>query len=233
MTEELPEAIVPAVTSLPDEVAAILAFHGTPVAAQVLREVLGMLGRTAEQASRRMPKNRPAELRGKGWEKSSLLALADLCHLLAPEVGTINAPREDPDAWLASLSTPETVTIGGSGDGIDVIEAPTEREVRETEQRAEVDRIEAALRAEQAEKKAALTAMQDKINETVEHLAAISPNGHEPEQMTAPERAAGDYLPPVHAPDPWTEPESEAIGQPVNPWSVHAPDPAPLDGPPF
>jgi hypothetical protein len=97
------ERIVPAITSLPDEVAAILAFHGTPVAAQALREVLGMLGRTAGDAARRMPKNRPAELRAKGWEKASLLALAELCKLLAPEVGTINAPS-DPDLFPDATS---------------------------------------------------------------------------------------------------------------------------------
>src|SRR5678809_788739 len=83
-------AAEPPITNLPDEIAATLAFHGTPVAAQVLREVLGTIGRAADQASKRMPKNRPEHLRGKGWEKSSLIALAELCRALAPEVGTIN-----------------------------------------------------------------------------------------------------------------------------------------------
>jgi hypothetical protein len=92
-----PRAAEPPV-DLPAEIERSLAFHGTPVAAQVLRDVLGTLGRAATEASKRMPKNRPEHLRGRGWEKASLLALAELCTALAPEVGMINAPR-DPDLF--------------------------------------------------------------------------------------------------------------------------------------
>jgi hypothetical protein len=85
------------------EIDKMIKFHGHPVGAQLLREVLGWLGRTAGEAARRRPQNRPADLQGKGWEKSSLLALAELCAAYAPEVGTINAPTE-PDMFPDATS---------------------------------------------------------------------------------------------------------------------------------
>lgn len=134
------------------KIAEILAFHGTPVAGQALREVLGWLGRTAGEAARRMPKNRPAELRGKGWEKSSLLALAELCELLAPSVGTINAPSDpdlfptatspapgDIEAQRAELESHRAQVVRElAAKQAQLAEAPTETEVRETEQAVEI-----------------------------------------------------------------------------------------------
>jgi hypothetical protein len=204
----------------------LIGFHGSPVGAQLLREVLGWLGREAAEAARHRPRNRPAWLAG--WNPPHLRLLAEMCSAYAPEVGTINAPTQDDDLFPDATS-PETVTIGGSGDGIDVVQVqvPTEREVREAEQAAEVSRIEAELRAQQAEKQQALAALTEQLG-----AEPISPNGgtgtygptdaerypwhkpdpapDEPEQMTSAERAANDYLPRFHRPDPAPDEPSPA-----------------------
>ena len=215
------------------EVDRILAFHGTPVAAQVLREVLGSLARTAEWASRKQPKNRPEELRE--WNPPHLRQLAALCRLYAPEVGSRTSELESADADLfpdATSPERETMTIG-SGDGIDVVEVPTETEVREREQAAEVAAIEQGVLAE-----------RNGGHVTTEQATQILAAALGAEPIAPP---AVEVTPPgvqIYAPDQdgWlaaATPEEHAAPEP---WDVsgarhlitsHRPDPDGLDGPPF
>ena len=199
---------------LPAEIERSLAFHGTPVAAQVLRDVLGTIGRAATEASRRMPKNRPEELRGKGWEKASLLALAELCTALAPEVGTINAPR-DPDLFPTGVS-PETLPAGPTS----IETEPTAAEV--DAQAAMVTEIErgimsdgdVATMAAEVDRLAAPTETQVREEEVAAELAAIeaaqsapatlpSMTVHGPDAWIAPVEETAPGIPGVYGPDAW------------------------------
>lgn len=94
------------------EIDKMIKFHGHPVGAQLLREVLGWISREAAEAARHRPQNRPAWLQG--WNPPHLRQLAELCSAYAPEVGTINAPT-DPDMF-ADATSPERVMQNGIND---------------------------------------------------------------------------------------------------------------------
>lgn len=117
-----------------EDVSNIIEFHGTPVAAQVLREVLGQLGRTAAAASRRQPKNRPEPF-GQ-WNPPHLRLLAELCELYSPGLGGITSPldQREPESF-SSYDPTDAERIGMESAAA---------------QDAEVKRIEAGLIAELA-----------------------------------------------------------------------------------
>jgi hypothetical protein len=102
-----------------EDIESILAFHGTPVAAQVLREVLGQLGRAAAAAARRQPRNRAVE-DFKAWNPPALRALAELCERYAPEVGTRTSPLDSremlPDAVDGEIASIEAQVIAERPD---------------------------------------------------------------------------------------------------------------------
>lgn len=87
------------------EITRSIEFHGTPVAAQVLREVLGEIERACTEASRRKPNNRKGELRH--VELSTLRQLAALCRVWKPDVGMLTSPREPQPEVLDP--TPEAI----------------------------------------------------------------------------------------------------------------------------
>lgn len=90
------------------EIARSIDFHGTPVAAQVLREVLGEIERACTEASRRKPNNRKGELRH--VDLSTLRQLAALCRVWLPDVGMITSPREQPEhEELRAAAAPEAI----------------------------------------------------------------------------------------------------------------------------
>ncbi len=222
-----------------DEIASILAFHGTPVAAQALREVLGFIGRAATEAARRRPQNRPTELQGKGWEKASLLALGELCAELAPEVGSVNAPRDPdlfPDATHVSSDEQATQLIADALGGVVVTDIEAQR-AELASHRAQVVRERAAagngngpVEPMAAVQMAMVTIGSGDGIDVVEVPASSIPGP--PEPWVAPEvwDAAAD---PFHAPDPWAEPAETLVGAPDFLPVFHSPDPSPLDGPPF
>lgn len=198
------------------EIDKLIGFHGSPVGAQLLREVLGWLGREAAEAARRRPRNRPAWLAG--WNPPHLRLLAEMCSAYAPEVGTISAPTQADDLFPDATSpTPEV--LGDMQDKINAMvgqlaaitalpeqqQAPTERELREAEQVAEVNRIERELRAQQAEKQQALALLTEQLG-----AEPVSPNGG----PTDAERY------PWHKPDPVQD-------EPVSAFAFYRPDPAP------
>lgn len=99
-----------------EDIESILAFHGTPVAAQVLREVLGQLGRAAAAAAKRQPRNRAVE-DFKTWNPPALRLLAELCERYAPEVGTRTSPLEIlPDAVDGEIASIEAQVIAERPD---------------------------------------------------------------------------------------------------------------------
>ena len=110
------------------KIAEIVKFHATPVATQALREAFGWLGREAAAASRKRPRNRPAELAG--WPLPALRLLAELCEAYAPETGTVDAPREPemfPDAAAAPVVVSERMPLGTRTETLTtVLDAPAE-----------------------------------------------------------------------------------------------------------
>lgn len=214
-------------TCTPNDVALIVDFHGTPVAAQVLREVLGQLGRAAAAASRRQPKNRPEPF-GK-WNPPHLRLLAELCAELAPEVGSISAPGsyellDDVPAERADAGIPGTVDHSAAALDEQKAAAVAEPEGMGTygptdadRQAAEVARIEADLLAFGASVQPAINALVEQLGaEPVPHVCNRWCNG-------------GDHyeLPTLHKPDPVDDAALAAV--PV----FHKPDPVAADGPPF
>lgn len=233
MTDQTPEPDVAptrgAAPPMPDpifsaaEVDRILAFHGTPVAAQVLREVLGSLARTAEWASRKQPKNRPEELRE--WNPPHLRQLAALCRLYAPEVGSRTSELEPVDADVFADATSPTETLPSGPTSIET--EPTEAEVREREQAAEVASIE---RQVLAERNGGIIAGEQAAQIITAALGADAVT------VSADPPVGRPLTPPgvqIHAPDPWVEPAETLVGAPSNLPVIHRPDPDGLDGSPF
>jgi hypothetical protein len=175
-----------------EEVARILDFHGTPVAAQVLREVLGTLGRTAAWAARKQPKNRPEWLRA--WNPPHLRLLAELCATHAPDVGTITSPREQ-------IPMREVGPDELGGQHYAVAGPPLPHEVD-----AEIFRTEAELLAERAEKTQALALLTEQLG-----AEPISPNGSGTYGPTDAERFS------LREPDPFNE--AAPAGLPVIHWA--------------
>ena len=175
-----------------EEVSRILDFHGTPVAAQVLREVLGTLGRTAAWASRKQPKNRPEFLRA--WNPPHLRQLAELCQTYAPEVGALTSPRDQREDEGAEHAANASYVIAG---------APLPHEVD-----AEVSEHEAQVMAERAAQGKAEEGAAVAI--LTEQLGAVAlPVIHEPDPAPEiPEALVGApaHLPVIH----WAEPQAPA-----------------------
>jgi len=194
-----------------EEVERILAFHGTPVAAQVLREVLGSLGRTAAYLARKQPKNRPEEFRS--WNPPALRALAELCTRYAPEVGSVNVPRDEdmfPDAT--------SPTEAGQRDL-----GPALAEIAAHEQQVLAERNGGHVVVPSADPPRSLGGLLGQGVETVRTVldAEVIPPAEI--EMVGPEHAR------IHAPDPVSEAEWEALAAPVGLPAIHRPDP-PLDG---
>lgn len=188
------------------EITRSLDFHGTPVAAQVLREVLGEIERACTEASGRRPKNRKGEFQH--LDLSTLRQLAALCRVWAPRAGAITSPRE-----VAEAATDLINTLDASIAKIDAATAPTisgpplPHEIVTDEQRAASDASVAAFETQAiAEGATAAAILTDVLG-----AEPVSPNGHEP------------TLPVVHAPDPWIEPQVPTITLP----NVYAADAEP------
>lgn len=199
------------------EIDKMIKFHGHPVGAQLLREVLGWISREAAEAARHRPQNRPAWLQG--WNPPHLRQLAELCSAYAPEVGTINAPT-DPDMFADATSPTDT-----------------QAQLAEIEShRAQVVRERAAAAAGNGhgavEQMTTVTIGSGDGIDVVEVPADSVPSPAEPAVEILREQLGAEPVHPWHRPDPVDEAAlaaepgmTDALGWTIPKW--HRPDPAP------
>lgn len=198
-----------------------IVFHASPgdngTTAQALREVLGTIERAATEASRRRPRNRPAELAE--LNPPALRQLAALCRVWAPG-------DDAPTTTLAEVAAADpggAITVTAPEPVEPVAEQP----------------VSPATTPEASAERAAAVAL---IEQELGAERVNSGNGHAPvETLAEPARIADPFL--VFAPEPWVEPLASAVPWvDAEVWDAardpfHSPDPAPAeatgDGIPF
>lgn len=182
-----------------EQIEQIIEFHGTPVAAQALREVLGSLGRTAAWAARKRPNNRESEVLAK-WPAASLRLLAELCATYAPQVGVITSPREAPEVADDGCKTPPRLDAAAQDASVAAFEA--ELLAERAAKLAELERLTGAPTVEQVD---AVEVLREVLGAEPVEPVVYAPDPVDDAALAAipgMTDALGWTVPTVHAPDP-------------------------------